>query len=690
MVLPEEDLQCILEPTKSESVYQKHIPHSVAFYLHCAFDDTRSQFKMNPHEVDTCLKTNVPMEPLSPQQAWDFANAQVCHICEKPFSPTDKKHRDHCHFTGKYRGPAHPACNVNFKNSHTIPVVFHNLSGYDLHFLIKTLATQFPGSVDLLPLNKEKYMSFTKHVDETEEYVDSWEKLNDPQLPPIEKFYSKLSDENVSAEDYAHAQRVWDVVGIIFLDECSDLYLATDVVLLVDIFQNFRPTCSSVYKLDPLHDYTAPGLAFDAMLNCTGVNLELLTDIEMHLFIEKGIRGRMAQCSNRYTCAHNKYMGEKFDPNQKTSYLMYFDVNNLYGAAMSQYLSYGSFQWVNPSIVDIHTIADDSSKGYMLEVDLEYSKELIETHKYLPLCPEHFVPPNKKISKLMTTLLPKKNYRVLEFNQAPWLKPYIDLNTELRKESSNEFEKNFFKLMNNSVFGKTIKNVRIQKDMQLVTKWEERYGAKVRIAQPNFHSGTIFADDLVIVQLERTKMFFNKPIYVGFSILDLSKIFIYDFHYDYIKREFGDSPKLMYTDTDSLLYEFKVPDIYECMKRDIARFDASDYLSDNVYGMPLVNKKVLGLMKDECNGKVMSEFVGFRAKLYKFKIHGDERAKKRAKGVIGSTLKRIAFDDYKDYLENHEHFIESQYLIKSSKHDVHTVHQKKLALSWEDDKRILC
>ncbi|XP_015120052.1 uncharacterized protein LOC107043199 [Diachasma alloeum] len=583
------------------------------------------------HEVDTCLKTNVPMEPLTPQQAWDFANAHVSHICEKPFGPTDKKHPNHCHVTGKYRGPAHPGCNVNYKNSHTIPVVFHNLSGYDSHFLIKTLATQFPGSVDLLALNKEKYISFTKHVDETEvrfrfidsfrfmasslqklvsylndsdksitqkycnddvekfqlltrkgvfpyEYVDSWEKLNDPQLPPIEKFYSKLNDESVSAEDYAHAQRVWDVFGITSLGEYSDIYLATDVVLLAEIFQNFRRTCSSVYKLDPLHYYTAPGLAFDAMLKCTGVNLELFTDIEMHLFIEKGIRGGVAQCSNRYACANNKYMGEKFDLNK----------------------------WVIPSIVDIHTIVDDSSKGYMLEVDLEYPKELFETHKDLPLCPEHFVPPNKKISKLMMTLLPKKNC-VIHYKN-------------------------------------------LKQNVKLVTKWEGRYGAKVRIAQHNFHSCTIFADDLVIVQLERTKMYFNKPIYVGFSILDLSKIFIYDFHYDYTKREFGDSAKLMYTDTDSLLYEFKVPDIYECMKRDIARFDTCDYPSDNVYGMPLVNKKVLGLMEDECNGKVMSEFVGLRAKLYTFKIHGDERAKKRAKGVRRSTLKRITFDNYKDCL----------------------------------------
>ncbi|XP_015122578.1 uncharacterized protein LOC107045004 [Diachasma alloeum] len=396
------------------------------------------------------------------------------------------------------------------------------------------------------------------------EYLDSWMKLDSPSLPPRDDFYSTLTGEAVSEADYAHACHVWETFHISTLGEYSDLYLKTDVLLLADIFENFRRTGFTVYKLDPLHYYTVPGLAFDAMLMHTGVEIELFTDAEKLLIIETGIRGGVAQCTNRYAKANNRYM-DNFDDDEDESYLMYYDVNNLYGAAIT---------------------------GYILEVDLEYPIELHDTHKDLPLWSEHFVPPNRKGTKLMMTLHSKNEYvihyrnlqqclslgmklikirRLLEFKQAAWLKPYIDLNTEKRKESSNEFEKNFFKLMNNAVFGKTIENMRKHRDVKFITEWSGRYGARARIAQPNFHSSLIFDDqyEIAIIQLNGTKIIFNKPIFIGFAILDLSKIFIYDFHYNYIKQKFKDQAKLMYMDTDSLLYHFKVDDIYECMKTDI-------------------------------------------------------------------------------------------------------------------------
>ncbi|XP_053598598.1 uncharacterized protein LOC128668826 [Microplitis demolitor] len=377
----------------------------------------------------------------------------------------------------------------------------------------------------------------------------------------------------------------------------------TDVLLLADIFQNFRHNYMATYSLDPLHYYTAPELAFDAMLKYTHVELELFTDPEMMLFIEKGIRGGVSQCTNRYAVANNRYMGSSFNPNKAVSYLMYYDVNNLYGAAMSMPLPKGSFEWVYPpddlsfDVDNVDQFLNDiDSVGYVLEVDLHYPQELHDLHKDLPRCPEHFSPPGSK---------------VLKFEQSLWLKSYIDKNTDCRKAAKNEFEKDFYKLINNAVFGNTMENVRKYKEIHIVTRWAGRYGAA-----------------------------------------------------DYIY-------------------------IYKIIKRDIAKFDTSDYPPDNVYNIPLVNKKVLGLMKDENNGKIMTEYTGLRAKLYAFKIYNEDQVKKRAKGIKRPTLRTITFEDFKRCLEDHVNLSKTQYVIKSNKHRVSTIVQNKIALSWEDDKRQL-
>ena len=174
------------------------------------------------------------------------------------------------------------------------------------------------------------------------EYVNSWDRFNETQLSPIDAFYSNLNMSSINKEDYQ--QRVWEEFGIHILGDYHDLYLRTDVVLLANVYEAFRDTCLKLYKLDPVHFYTSPGLAGKACLKCTGIRLELLTDPDMLLMFERRIRGGITQAVRKYASANNKYMGDKFDPKSESSYLQYLDVNNLYGWAMSQPLPTGGFK----------------------------------------------------------------------------------------------------------------------------------------------------------------------------------------------------------------------------------------------------------------------------------------------------------------------------------------------------------
>ncbi|XP_072758652.1 uncharacterized protein [Anoplolepis gracilipes] len=422
------------------------------------------------------------------------------------------------------------------------------------------------------------------------------------------------------------------------------------------------------------------------MLKHTNIKFELLTDIDMVMFIERGIRGGLSQCSNRYAHANNKYM-QSYEPLKPSSYLMYFDVNNLYGWAMCQPLPYASFQWVdNIYNFDLSSIASDSPTDYILEVDLEYPQHLHDAHTDLPFCPTRDKPPDKRENKLLATLYDKKRYvihyrnlqqctrhglrvtkihRILQFAQSPWLRTYIELNTQFRTMAKNDFEKNLYKLMNNAVFGKTMENVRNRVDVKLITKWDDRYGAEAMIAKPNFHSRSVFSENLIAVELRRLEVKFYKPIYVGMCILDVSKMCLYEFHHDYMIPMYKEKCKVMYTDTDSLIYHIECEDVYENMKRDIGKFDTSDYAIDNAYGIPLVNKKVPGLMKDENNCMIMTEFVGLRAKMYALKIDGKKDTKK-VKGVKNSVVaKTITFDDYMQCLNEGIEMTRQQSSIRS-------------------------
>ena len=260
------------------------------------------------------------------------------------------------------------------------------------------------------------------------------------------------------------------------------------------------------------------------------------------------------------------------------------------------------------------------------------------------------------------------------------------MNTELRKIAKNDFEKDFFKLMNNAVFGKTMENVRKHRDIKLVTTDKKR--SKL-VSEPNYYTVNYISKDLSIIEMKRTKVKMNKPIYLGLSILEISKILMYEFWYHYMKPKYGNNVKLCYMDTDSFIMSIKTEDFYKDIANDVEkRFDTSNYEVDR----PLPtgkNKKVIGLMKDELGGRVITEFVASRPKTYSY-LTDDYKEDKKAKGTKKCVIKRmIKFNDYKNCLLNGEVVLKSQQRFKSKGHDVYTENVNKIALSSNDDKRIV-
>ena len=476
-------------------VYQKHTDCGYGYKVVCCYDHESTKpvqiyrgenavykFMENMlEEVNWCKSKmkkhfNKPLK-MTEENKIDFQKALKCHICDKHYTAKDLRVRDHCHITGEFRGSAHQDCNLKLRiipDNIKIPVIFHNLRGYDSHFIMQQIGkiakehtyTNKKGekiemNINCIPNNMEKYMAFmlgnhlvfldsfqfmsssldnliknlpdeafkyTKQGFKKEQfelmkqkgvypydYMDSFDKFNKTELPNKDEFYSILNNEHITNEQYNHAQNVWKCFDLKTMGDYHDLYLKSDILLLADVFENFCVTCLQYYKLDPCHYFTSPGLAWDAMLKMTNVKLELLTDIDMFQFIEKGMRGGTSYIANRYGKANNKYM-KKYDEKEPSKYIMYLDANNLYGWAMSQYLPTGGFKWLSQKKIDkinLGTYTDDLiqsktdqlndkvvnlNKGLILEVDLEYPTELHDLHNDYPLGPEKIKVTNEMLS----------------------------------------------------------------------------------------------------------------------------------------------------------------------------------------------------------------------------------------------------------------------------------------------------
>jgi len=726
------------------------------------------------------LTTNVPLVMTSEDRD-SFSEATHCYICNKEFDEsiqTKSRVRDHDHDTGKYLGAAHNGCNLIRREKERIVGFAHNFSGYDSHIVMNAIAKYEANrgddkrklSLKAIPLNGQKFkcleigkcllldsMSFLnapldKLVDTMRtsncqfpitrqwqgqkekwekllrkgvypyEYVTSLDKLEDTCLPPKAAFFSNLSNSDITDEDYQHAQNVWRTFQCKNLRDYSRLYVQTDTFLLADIVFEFRNAIFDEFQLDMCHYLSLPMLTKDIMLSVTGVEMELMSDFDMIQFIRKNLRGGLSYVNTRY--ANSKKLSE--DKGRDTS-IVYVDANNLYGSAMRFPMPEKDFQWMTKEEIqnyDPLAVKETDTKGYILEVDLEYPESLHLSHSSFPLAPHHMditgdmLSPYAnsvlqsllrqgayKSSKLTSTFLKRKKYvchalnlklylqqglklkkihRAISFTQRPFIRPFIDIMSKKRAEAATKFLSDLMKLIINSFFGKMIENSGNRMDCHFVTSHEK---AIRRNTDPRMKGHLILNEDFSICFFRKSRVNLAQSWAVGFSILDLSKFIMQDLMYNTLKKQFGDNLGVILTDTDSWVLMLPgahqdqiLPSLSSVM--DFSNYSTSHPLFDSS------KKNKPGLLKNEIPNDEIRSVVALQSKTYALKrLSGTLDS--RCKGVKKSVKRSLKFKNFLSCINSISECTVSQYCIRSVDHKNRLLQLKKRAFSSFDDKRFL-
>jgi DNA polymerase type B, organellar and viral/Recombination endonuclease VII len=713
-----------------------------------------------------------PMRPLYEVEENEYDDAENCYLCKKQFTNAKSRQKvhDHDHFTGDFLGAACNACNLARRvRKPFLPVVFHNFRGYDVHHLLKHAAHRFSSwEFSCIAQSSEKFQTVTAYIGKgyapirfidslqfllsslmnlgsmlqtnQKQYLNSLRNelpeeartgkgifpysfvtgrdvLDEPRtdLPPREEaFYDTLSDSvNVSEDDFQRARTVWRLCGCTSLKDYMLIYLKVDVFLLADVFETFRSTARQEDGLDPANFLSIPGLSWCAALRSMSRSLDLLQDLEMYTFFESGIRGGMTFVNRHYACR-----------NADTE-LLYIDINNLYGWALSQRLPARGFSWILEQdelnrIINSPLPDENAVFGLVLEVDISVPVEWHDRLSDLPPAPRSQVPTGSKAKKLLLTLEPKKNYvihsallkfymenlgvkvdcihRAVKFSQEFIFKNYIDKNTSMRAQATEKFKKDYYKLKNNALYGKTVENLRKRKDVRLCNN---RTSFVAQSSKPTYRRCIIIKENLVAAVLNKETICLDRPVYVGQAVLDLSKLRMYKLQYQelqkYREQYAGSSINIVAGDTDSFFLEVKGISLANQLlpqMRDDGLLDTSNYpVSSALYSRQFENK--IGLFKDESGGiDAYKEWIFLRPKCYSM-LSEDESSIHKAKGVTRGT--KLTHQQYADIFKSFHPDLETppspkrlrveQRRIGSVNHEVFTSKYSKLALSITDDKR---
>ena len=568
---------------------------------------------------------------------------------------------------------------------------------------LKILKTGFP----------DKWKILTKKLAYPYEYFNS---IDDYQKPvntlKKEHFFSKFKNKCPDDEEIQRTMDIIERFNIKNGEELTEIYLKSDVLLLACVFEKFIELSINQYDINPLYCVSLPGYTWHCGMKYTDINLQTLQDKDMILLIESNIRGGISSV-----------MGDRYVRSDENKKILYVDANNLYGHSMSQYLPYDEIKFDNTvKLEDIINTPDDNDIGYFVEVDLKYPDNIKQKTKNFP-----FASVNKKINpdnyndymkeikpdtyihstKLICDWSDKKNYlthykmlkfyirhgmivdkvhNIISFRQSRWLEKYISFNTQKRNKAKNDFEKDFYKLLNNAFYGKTMENVRNRLKIKFIKKDDHKEIIKQqsKLTFNGIHKSYENCDSYTFKQNE---VLMDKPIYLGFTVLELSKLLMYETYYDKLQPYFRqENIQLHYMDCDSFVLSIETENIINDLKNLEDLFDFSN-LDKNHELFSNKNTKFVGKFKIETPKNIwIDEFVALRSKCYAFKC-GDT-SKKILKGISKSQSKNIKFEEYKKCLDGEDYQQEcDNYIIKSINHEMILQKVKKSTLSVFDDKR---